>query len=79
MESISYIKLAVSSAKISLDGVIVENKVGTRTILDVLNAEQEMFNAESALVSAERDVYVSGFSLLSNIGLINAKNLEISN
>ena len=45
-----------------------ENSVGNRTILDILNAEQELVNAEVNLVQARRNAYVASFNLLAAMG-----------
>src|SRR3546814_13695643 len=59
---------AVSANTLALEGVRAENSVGTRDVLDVLNAEQELLNSQVALVTERRDEYVAGFALLAAIG-----------
>ena len=54
-DAIASNKVAVDANELALEGARAENSVGTRTILDVLNAEQELLNAQVALVSAQRD------------------------
>ena len=54
-----------------------EQGVGTRTIIEVLNAEQELLNAQVALVSAKRDAYVAGFQLLNAMGQAQAQDLGL--
>jgi outer membrane protein len=51
--------------------------VGTRTVLDVLNAEQELLNSQVALVTAKRDAYVDGFQLLNAMGQAQAQELGL--
>lgn len=68
---------AVAAAELSLEGVRAENSVGNRTILDILNAEQELLNAKVQLVSARRNSYVAGFSLLAAIGKAEARDLGL--
>jgi outer membrane protein len=51
--------------------------VGTRNVLDVLNAEQELLNSQVALVTARRDAYVAGFNLLNAMGLAEAEDLNL--
>lgn len=68
---------AVSANRLSLEGVRAENSVGTRTILDILNAEQELLNAQVQLVTAQRDAYVAGFSLLAAMGQAEARDLGL--
>ncbi|VVT10370.1 Outer membrane protein [Sphingomonas sp. EC-HK361] len=69
---------AVSANKLSLEGVRAENSVGTRTILDILNAEQELLNSQVTLVTARRDAYVAGFALLAAMGEAEAKDLGLN-
>ena len=66
---------AVGAAKLSLEGVRAENTVGNRTILDILNAEQELLNAQVQLVTAQRNDYVAGFNLLAAMGKAEARDL----
>jgi outer membrane protein len=69
--------VAVQSNELALEGVRAEQSVGTRTILDVLNAEQELLNSQVALVTAKRDAYVDGFQLLNVMGQAQAKSLGL--
>jgi outer membrane protein len=68
---------AVSANQLALEGVRAENRVGTRTVLDVLNAEQELLNAQVDLVSAQHDQYVAGFALLNAMGMAEARDLGL--
>jgi outer membrane protein len=68
---------AVDAANLSLEGVRAENSVGNRTILDILNAEQELLSAQVRLVTARRNAYVAGFSLLAAMGHAQARDLGI--
>jgi len=58
----------VQASEIALNGVREEARVGQRTTLDVLNAQQELVNARVALVSAQRDRVVASFTLLAAVG-----------
>jgi outer membrane protein len=58
----------VQAAEIALNGVREEARVGQRTTLDVLNAQQELVNARVALVTAQRDRVVASYTLLSAVG-----------
>jgi outer membrane protein len=69
--------VAVQSNELALEGVRAEQSVGTRTILDVLNAEQELLNSQVALVTAKRDAYVDGFQLLNVMGQAQARDLGL--
>ncbi len=68
---------AVGANALSLEGVRAENSVGTRSILDILNAEQEYLNAQVQLVSAKRNSYVAAFSVLAAMGKAEARDLGI--
>jgi outer membrane protein len=70
-------QVAVSANELALEGARAENSVGTRTILDVLNAEQELLNAQVQLVTARRDAYVAGFQLLNAMGQAEAADLGL--
>ncbi len=70
-EVITASRTAVDSSALSLQGVRAENSVGTRTILDILNAEQESFITRVQLVTAERNAYVAAFSLLAVMGRLD--------
>ena len=67
----------VRANKIALDGVKEEEQVGQRTILDVLDAEQEFLDAQVTLVSSKRDKVVASYSLLTAIGRLNASFLQL--
>ena len=69
---------AVSAAELSLEGVRAENSIGNRTILDVLNAEQELLQSRVELVTARRNAYVAGFSLLAAMGRAEARDLGLA-
>ncbi|MBL0925772.1 MAG: TolC family outer membrane protein [Sphingomonadaceae bacterium] len=68
---------AVSANALSLEGTRAENSVGNRTILDILNAEQELLNAQVQLVTARRNAYVAGFTLLAAMGRAEARDLGL--
>lgn len=68
---------AVSANELSLEGTRAENSVGNRTILDILNAEQELLNSKVQLVAARRNAYVAGFTLLAAMGRAEARDLGL--
>lgn len=70
-------KAAVEAAELSLEGVRAENSIGNRTIIDVLNAEQELLVARANLVTARRNAYVAGFTLLAAMGRAEARDLNL--
>lgn len=67
----------INASEIALEGVQREAEVGSRTVLDVLDAEQELLNARVNLVRAQRDQVVASFQLLSATGKLDAKNLGL--
>lgn len=67
----------VHSAEIALEGVSQENLVGARTILDILDAEQELLDAKVNLVRSRRDEIVTAFRVLSVIGRLTASDLSL--
>jgi outer membrane protein len=76
-EVIASTQTAVDAAALSLEGVRAENTVGNRTILDILDAEQELLDANVRLVDARRVAYVAGFTLLAAMGKAEAKDLNL--
>ncbi len=68
----------VDAAAVALAGVREEAKVGQRTTLDVLNAQQTLLNARVQLVSAEHDQVVASYALLSAIGRLSTANLGVA-
>ena len=67
----------VKAAEIALNGVREEAKVGQRTTLDVLNAQQELINARVAFISAQRDRVVNSYNVLASIGRLDAESLRL--
>ena len=67
----------IRANEIALEGVRQEAEVGSRTTLDVLDAEQELLNSRVTLVIAERDEYVAGYTLLAAIGRLTAAHIGL--
>jgi len=67
----------VAAAEIALNGVREEARVGQRTTLDVLNAQQELVNSRVSLVTAQRDRVVASYTLLSATGRLSAAVLGL--
>ena len=67
----------VQAAEIALNGVREEARVGQRTTLDVLNAQQELVNARVALVTAQRDRVVASYTLLAAVGRLSPEVLGL--
>jgi TolC family type I secretion outer membrane protein len=70
-------KAQVSSTEIALEGVRQENLVGSRTVLDVLDAEQEVLDAQVSLVVANRDELLADFALKQAMGHLTAQALAL--
>ena len=67
----------VNAAEIALNGVREEARVGQRTTLDVLNAQQELVNARVALVTAQHDRVVASYTLLAAVGGLSMPHLGL--
>jgi outer membrane protein len=70
-------QLEVEAARIAFEGVREEAKVGARTTLDVLDAEQELLNARADLIVARRDEYFASYELLFAIGKLSVQHLGL--
>ena len=67
----------VSANEVALAGVREEAKVGQRTVLDVLDAEQELLDSKVALVTTRRNFVVASYALLSAVGRLSAEKLGL--
>jgi len=70
-------KAQVEASEIALEGVEREAAVGSRTVLDTLDAKQELLDARVNLVTAERDETVAQYGLLSAVGRLTARDLDL--
>ena len=77
LQAIESNEVAVAANTLALEGTRAEQTVGTRNVLDVLNAEQELLNSQVLLVTARRDAYVAGFALLNAMGRAEAEDLNL--
>ena len=68
---------AVRAAEIALEGVKQEAKVGSRTVLDVLDAEQELMDARVSLIRARRNITVASMELRQSIGTLIASKMKL--
>lgn len=68
----------VDANRIALSGVREEEKVGQRTVLDVLDAEQELINAEVNATGTRRDLVVASYSVLSSVGRLTAAEIDLA-
>ncbi|MGH6933272.1 MAG: TolC family outer membrane protein [Dongiaceae bacterium] len=67
----------VNAAETALDGVEQEQQVGSRTVLDVLDAQQELFVAQVNLVRSKRDQIEAAYRVLNAIGQLTAQKLSL--
>ena len=67
----------IRAAGIALEGVRQEAQVGSRTVLDVLNAEQELFTDRVNLVQAQHDLAVAEFDLAQQVGRLTAEEMKL--
>ncbi|RKF14113.1 transporter [Roseovarius spongiae] len=68
----------VRAAQVAFDGVREEAKLGSRTTLDVLNAEQELLNARFDQISAQADVYIAAYRVLAAMGQLTVRDLNLA-
>ena len=71
-------KVAVRANRTALSGVREEEKVGQRTVLDVLDAEQDFLDSQVNLVTSQRDVVVAEYNLLVATGRLSVATLPVS-
>ncbi len=67
----------INAAKLALDGVRVESDVGSRTMLDLLDAQQEYLDAKVAYVGAETDRIIAAYALLAAVGSLTPERLSL--
>ncbi|MEO1694948.1 MAG: TolC family outer membrane protein [Pseudomonadota bacterium] len=70
-------EIQVRASATALEGVRAEQQVGARTLLDVLNAEQELLEARAGLVRTKRNTIVAQYRLLAEIGRLDAEMLSL--
>ncbi|RED12991.1 TolC family outer membrane protein [Pontivivens insulae] len=75
--SITSSRQQITAARVAFEGIVEEARLGARTTLDVLDTEQELLNAQSSLVAAQRDEAVAAYSLLSAMGLLTVDHLGL--
>jgi outer membrane protein len=68
----------LAAANLALNGVVEERRVGQRTTLDVLNAQQSVLNAKEAISNSERNAIVASFSVLASTGKLTVDRLGLS-
>jgi TolC family type I secretion outer membrane protein len=76
-ETIVSAKSQVSANTLALEGVKQEYLVGSRTTLDVLNAESELLDSQVILAQAERDQIVAAYQILGSVGQLTARQIGL--
>lgn len=67
----------VEANRTALAGVREEERVGQRTLLDVLDAEQEFLDAQVSLAITQRDLIVAAYTVLEAMGRLTFDTLEL--
>ena len=67
----------IRAARVAFEGVREEAALGSRTTLDVLNAEQELLDAQANRIAAQSDEVIASYSLLAAMGLLTADHLNL--
>nr|WP_319531930.1 TolC family outer membrane protein [uncultured Cohaesibacter sp.] len=67
----------VTASRLATRGVIEEQKVGQRTLLDVLDSQAELIDARISLVQVQHDRIVASFAVASSVGSLSAENLKL--
>ena len=70
-------KASILANEIALEGVVQEENVGARTVLDVLDAENELFRAKANLIKANTSLYIASYQIIEVTGNMNAKYLNL--
>ncbi len=68
----------IKAADTALEGVRQEQQYGARTVLDVLDAEQELFVSRTNLIRAQRDRVVAAYSLALTLGELTPQQLALN-
>ncbi len=71
-------QVAVEAGRTALQGVREEERVGQRTVLDVLNAEQELVSAEVTLATTQSALITNSYAAIAAVGRLNAQELALS-
>ncbi len=70
-------RTAVQANEVALEGVQREAEVGARTVLDVLDAEQELVDSQVNLVRAQRDEVIAMYNLKTALGELTAQRIGL--
>jgi len=67
----------VEASAIAFEGMKQESNAGLRTIIELLDAQQALFNARAALIKSRRDEIVTAYNLLAQLGKLTVKDLRL--
>ena len=71
------INSTINANEMAAEGVKKEYEVGSRTLLDVLDAEQDLLEEKVEIIKAKRDKFVTIFKLIASMGKLSSTNLNI--
>ena len=71
------INSAIKANEMAVEGVKKENEVGSRTLLDVLDAEQDLLEEKVEAIKVKRDMFVTNFNLMSYMGKLSSSDLNL--
>lgn len=75
--SLKYLKEQVIANEISVEGTKQEMLVGSKILLDVLNAQNALLNAQLSLVQAEQSLYQYAYQIMVMVGVLTAKYMQL--
>jgi len=74
---VNSIRATINANLMALEGIRKEAEVGARTILNILDAEQDVLEEKVDLVRLKKDIFYNSYSLLAQIGKLNARDLKL--
>ena len=77
LASLTSLEEQVKASARALEGVRYEEQAGERTILDVLNAEQELLNARVSVVTAKKNLIDAAYRLIASVGMMTPSGLGL--
>ena len=77
MASLASLEEQVRASALALEGVRYEEQAGERTILDILNAEQELLNARVSVVTAKKNLIDASYRLIAAMGMMTPSGLGL--
>lgn len=67
----------VRASRLAFEGLREEASLGARTTLDVLDAEQNLLDAETNRANAVNDRFIAAYALMASMGLMTAEHLNL--